>query len=99
MRSLERSRSKDLDQVDPEHMRRESAEFSWDDLKNVPFRGNSNNPREGQRDLGVILEELEDSLLDDETRKEREIEKSKKKLDDIFKGMEAIGSFGRRARQ
>lgn len=39
MRSLESSRHHDLDQVDPEHVSRETRETSWDDLKNVPFGG------------------------------------------------------------
>ena len=100
MRSLERSRSRDIDQEDPEHLGRENQEFSWDDLKSVPFKGGANNnPREAQRDLKDMLEELDDSLLDDEARKEREIERNRKKLDDIFKGMGGISSFGKAAKQ
>ena len=41
MRSLESSRHHDLDQVDPEHVGKIGRETSWDDLKNVPFSGES----------------------------------------------------------
>ena len=100
MRSLERSRGKDLDQVGPEHMRRESAEFSWDDLKSVPFKGNSKNSFEGtKRSLEDILNDLDNSLPDDETQKEKELEKQKEKINDLFKQMDRIASFGRNARQ
>ena len=96
MKSLERSRGKDLDQVDPEYMRREGAEFSWDDLKSVPFRGGGNNTSEQtQRNLKAMLEGLDDSLLDDDARKEKQLERNRKKLDDIFKKMDEMGSFGR----
>ena len=40
MRSLESSRHTDLDMVDAEHLSHEKREFSWDDLKDVPFAGN-----------------------------------------------------------
>lgn len=40
MRSLESSRHKDLDMVDAEHLSHEKREFSWGDLKDVPFAGN-----------------------------------------------------------
>ena len=41
MRSLESSRHHDLDQVDLEHVNKIGRETSWDDLKDVPFRGES----------------------------------------------------------
>ena len=41
MRSLESSRHKDLDMVDAEHLSHEKREFSWDDLKDVPFAGDN----------------------------------------------------------
>lgn len=41
MKSFERSyKSADLDQVNPEHLNRETVEFSWDGLGKVPFNGN-----------------------------------------------------------
>ena len=46
MRSLESSRHHDLDQVDPEHVNKISRETSWDDLKDVPFRGESRHSKE-----------------------------------------------------
>jgi hypothetical protein len=46
MRSLESSRHHDLDQVDPEHVNKIGRETSWDDLKDVPFRGESRHSKE-----------------------------------------------------
>ena len=46
MRSLEGSRHHDLDQVDPEHVNKSGRETSWDDLKDVPFRGESRYSKE-----------------------------------------------------
>ena len=100
MRSLERSHGKDLDQADPEHMRRESAEFSWDDLKNIPFGGNkASSTKETPRSFDSILEKLDDSLLSDEERRNKQLERDRKKIDDLFKRMEETASFGRNARK
>ena len=43
-RSLEGSRHKDLDMVDAEHLSHEKREFTWDNLKDVPFAGDNNEP-------------------------------------------------------
>lgn len=99
MRSLEKNRSRDIDQKDPEHLGRKNQEFSWDDLKSVPFRGNDNNSGQTQRSLKAMLEDLDDSLLDDEARKEKQLERDRKKLDDIFKGIDGISSFGKTVKQ
>ncbi len=70
MRSLESRRHHDLDQVDPEHMSRETRETSWDDLKNVPFSG---EPKHLSRDE-VLQKMNEAAKFGKQAREKREDE-------------------------
>lgn len=54
MRSLEGGRHHDLDQVDPEHVNKIGRETSWDDLKDVPFRGEPSHSKEE-----IIMQEMD----------------------------------------
>ena len=100
MRSLEKShKNTDIDQVDPEHIRRETAEFSWDDLNSVPFKGNE--PRDVVKETRD-LKELIDSLPTDggeEASQSAEAEKARQQVLSSFDKMkEGPGSFGKAPR-
>ena len=100
MRSLERShRNTDLDQVDPEHTKRLAAEISWDDLRKVPFRDNLQQSLGNAIDSVKSLNELIDSLpTDDETIQSNGVEEARRRVQDVFQGMDSVGSFGKNAR-
>ncbi len=100
MRSLERiHKGKDIDQVDPEHTKRLTAEISWDDLRKVPFRGNQQQSLGSAIDSVKSLNELIDSLpTDDETIQSNGVEEARRRVQDVFQGMDSVGSFGKNAR-
>ncbi|MBR3236790.1 hypothetical protein IKF92_03920 [Candidatus Saccharibacteria bacterium] len=93
MKSLERSRrSADLDQVDPEHLGHETAEFSWDDLSREPFSGSQNN---GQANHVEKLKLLLDDLSPDENRRAAAAEEARQR---VLDSMQKVGSFGQNHR-
>ena len=99
-KSFEFSHKKtDLDQVDPEHASRETAEYSWDDLRKEPFRGNQKNSRANSKDVARAtvrdLKALVDSLPfdgDNETARAIAAEKVKQQ---VSGSMEDVGTFGK----
>lgn len=105
MKSFERShRSADLDQRNPEHLNRETAEFSWDDLSKVPFRGNQQNGRINSKEAVKSVKEMKaiiDSLpsdVDDETKRAAAAVEARRQVQETFDRMRDIGSFGRGSR-
>lgn len=99
MKSFEKShKSADLDQVNPEHLNRETAEFSWDDLSKVPFSGNQKNSQVNSKDAVKAARDLKamvDSLpsdRDDETERAIATEKAKQR---VLDSMRDVGSFGK----
>ena len=100
MRSLERShKSADMDQVNPEHTNRETAEFSWDDLSKIPFSGNRQQSSENTTDTVESLKETIDGLsTDDETIQTNREEEARRRVQDVFQKMDSVGSFGKNAR-
>lgn len=100
MRSLERShRNTDLDQVNPEHTKRLTAAISWDDLSKIPFRGNQQQSLGSAKEAVKSLNELIDSLpTDDETIQSNGVEEARRRVQDVFQGMDSVGSFGKNAR-
>lgn len=100
MRSLERShRNTDLDQVDPEHTKRLTGTISWDDLSKKPFRGNQQQSLGSATEAVKSLNELIDSLpTDDETIQSNGVEEARRRVQDVFQGMDSVGSFGKNAR-
>jgi hypothetical protein len=88
-----------MDQVNPEHINRETAEFSWDDLSKVPFRGNQQRSSKGSAGTAGNLKNLIDSLpTDDETIKSKREEEARQRVQAILHNMDSIGSFGENAR-
>lgn len=99
MKSFERShKSVDLDQVNPEHLNRETAEFSWDDLSKVPFNGNQKSNQVNSKDAVKAardLRDMVDSLSSDrnnETERAIAVEKAKQQ---VLDSMRDVGSFGK----
>jgi len=93
MKSLERSRrSADLDQVDPEHLSHETAEFSWDDLSREPFSGSQNN---NQANHVEKLKPLLDDLSPDENKRAAAAEEARQR---VLDSMKKVGSFGQNHR-
>lgn len=89
MKSLERSRrNADLDQVDPEHLSHETAEFSWDDLSREPFSGSQNNDQANHVEK---LKLLLDDLSPDENRRVVAVEEARQR---VLDSMQKVGSFG-----
>ena len=86
MRSLERSRSRDIDQKDSEHLGREGQEFSWDDLKNEPFRGDKSDISSVQKSFDDLRAEF-DSDFAKELRDKR--------LEELRAKMDELSSFGK----
>ncbi|MBR3324228.1 hypothetical protein IKG24_01670 [Candidatus Saccharibacteria bacterium] len=105
MKSFERSyRSADLDQRNPEHLNRETAEFSWDDLSKVPFRGNQQNGQVNSKDAVKSVKEMKaiiDSLpsdVDDEIKRAAGAVEARRQAQETFNKMRDVGSFGRGSR-
>ena len=101
MRSLERShRNRDLDQVDPEQIKRLTATISWDDLRSkIPFRSNQQQSLGSATEAVKSLNELIDSLpTDDETIQSNGVEEARRRVQDAFQKMDSVGSFGKKAR-
>ena len=89
MKSFERShKSRDLDQRDPEHLSRETNEFNWDDLKSVPFSGDTQSI-----DLQGLINDLP---TDDESEKEKAIADAGKRVREVFSQMDNVSSFGKK---
>lgn len=91
MRSIEKTRSRDLDMVDPEHLNKVGRESSWDDLKNVPFAGNQS------QSLNSDIEKIKD-LINSLPTDNEQLESPEKRAE-IFSKMEEVGSFGKAARE
>lgn len=100
MRSLEKGhRNADIDQVNPEHVGSETAEFSWDDLSKVPFGGNQQQPSENIIAKAEKYKGLIDSLpTDDETIQTKREEEAKQQVQDVFQKMDHIRTFGKNTR-
>ena len=95
MRSLEKShRNADMDQADPEHINRETTEFSWDDLKTVPFSGDRQQLSENAN-AAESLKDMIDSLpVDEEMEKTQREEDARRRVQDVFRKMNNAASFG-----
>ena len=102
MKSFERShRSADLDQRNLEHLNRGTAEFSWDDLSKVPFRGNQQNKQAISEDAVRSVKEMRaliDSLpsdVDDEVKRAAATAEARRQVQATFDKMRDVGSFGK----
>ena len=103
MKSLERiRRSADLDQRNLEQLNHGTAEFSWDDLSKVPFRGNQQNERiYSKEEAAESIEEMKamiDSLpsdADDDENKRAAAAREEARRQALFDKMQDVGSFGR----
>jgi len=102
MKSFESShKNADLDQRNLEHLNRETAEFSWDDLNSVPFRGNQQNNHinsekavESVKEMRAMIDSLP-SDVDDENKQAAAVAEARRQVQETFNRMQNIGSFGR----
>lgn len=97
MRSLEKShRSADIDQIDPEHTNR--AEFSWDDLKKVPFNNSQQQSSKRTTDTTESLKNIIDDLpTNDKVLQSNKEEEARQRVQAVLQKMDGIGAFGKEA--
>ena len=112
MKSLEsRHRSADLDQRDPEHISKISEEDPWGSLGNVPFAGDRKpKPVSSVEEMRRLLDSLPNDVDDEikqaaeavEAQQQSREDATLKKREEVlktFQTMDAVGSFGRSARE